>query len=497
MTNIHYAVYEKLLENPAQKWNNLSCLVIHTHQSLRDGWRTWLNKNFYSHNTDEQEKETLPKDQEDAVDKVMNRSWRTDLTLWFFTLTAFLYALGCGLTVAGGLIALLGAGTYLTPIALFFGAVGFWVNWRNSRSRIPELIEEIFMQSTQQEGMRWYHRIMPGLQFYEEKNQVKAFSKKQIAGNVFGLLCSIAVGASIGAITWSYTASLMVTLGFAAGNALIPMIASIVAVTIICELALQLKSFIDMIREDKIPARWRQLYEKINTLTPTRRALLYFFGLTIFGICTAALYFLTIEVMEGLKWVIGNPLGLAHTFASEVVVIVVGILHFIGTMPYNIDMVMNCLCLAMSNSGEQTSHSWKEKVSNTFNKVKSFFVTHRQSFGVGWLIGFCGYTMLASLPIAATPAVAITLLCLTGAAIGIATGLIACLLQERLFPRIINAIGNGIVVQHEGIGSIIINAGMSFVSSYADVDDNEFKKVCETQASHDEGQGQALSTNTI
>ncbi len=405
---------------------------------------------------------------------LVSRSWGMDLLHLLLTMTAFFYAAGCGMTIAGGMISLLGASTLVVSTALFFGAVGFWINWRNSRFRIPELIESLFFQNITT-NCRWYESFLPGLHFYNnEDGETLAFSRKQVAGHYFGLLCSIGVGLSIGALTWEYTASLAATLGMGGLSALLPFIISIITVTVICETALQLRSFIDLLQEEKIPHRLKKTLEKIKEKPRWKQVLYAIVAILVSAVCTAGLAALTHAAFEALHWAGVTHLGMSHSIGFTIACWTTAILQFVGTMPYNFEMVINCLWLTMKSSNNDEQKSLLSQLKQLPATFFHYLNQHWQSFFVGFSAGFCGYIFLATLPTAATPALAMLALTGIGIGIGLAAGLLATLLQERLIPRIINASGNGIVSQKDGLWGIVSACVMSFISSYADVDEQDF-----------------------
>lgn len=421
---------------------------------------------------------------------MVERSWLQDSIHIFFKLVALCYAFGCGITIAGGMISLLGASTAIISMAIFFGCVGFWINWRNSQNRIPELIAELFFQPTSSDA-KWYQKIIPGLHFYhqttsqqseENQHQSQSFNTKQVLGNYAGLICSLGVGLSIGAITWEYSSTLALAVGLSHASWILPVVVGLISFTLVCELCLQLRSFIDIFQSNKMLKRFSRTTETISrTESQTKKVLIYAVGLIVFAICTAGLIALTHAAFGSLLWVSLNHLGASPSVWLTAGCWAVASLHFIGTLPYNFEMVMNCMILSIS--GTSKHQSLLDTAKAIPQTLWHYACQHKTSMALGWVSGFCGYTLLASLPVASSTALAMTLLCLTGAAVGLATGLLLSLLQERLIPRMINATGNGIVSQKDGLWGILSACIMSFISSYADVSEAEFIKLTEPKLS--------------
>lgn len=274
---------------------------------------------------------------ERATQSIKNqRSLYRDTWHWISAFTAAFYAIGCGMTIAGAMLMLIGATPAVIGISVAFGLVSTWINWRNCRRRVPEVIDEFFFMPSK--VSKW----LPGMFQYvdEADNAFKPIIEpKHRAIAWAGFACSLAVGLAIAALTWQFSMHLATVLGFAGAAFFPPLLIIVLVVTVYAEWALQLKSFIDVCISTKFTTRCQTFKQAFMKASWLEKAITSFFLFLFGAVAIVGLVFLSMAGQTAIQW------GIRHipnvlSLATLIVSCVVAVCHFFGTLPYNVEMAL-------------------------------------------------------------------------------------------------------------------------------------------------------------
>ncbi len=460
---------------------------------------------------------------------MQHRKAKRDGMHWFFVTIAALYAMACGTTIAGAVLFIIGTGGLGLPIAIACGLLTWWVNWHNGKFRIPTIMEEFFfMHVPKGRKPGFLARNIPGAFYYvdETTNQTKPFNKKQLFGVWLGVFGSLGVGLAIGALTWFYTNELAVSLGIAASGFFPTLLITIIVVTILAEVGLQLKSFIDIVRWDLVLERKNQFDSLVEGKGPVTKFFAYTVGIVTLLTCTVALFLLAWAGQQATVKAFDKLFPAAVSSTISIVSMVIAAFHFLGTLPFNLDMTITATKAGADFvTGKKKSSSEKlckaksgikqaSKIARFNKNTGNFIHRYYHAFILGFLITFA--ITAGFLSMGAGHLVSIPLLIFIGKSfgVGIGGGIVSCLFHRHELslrenpetnPPFFAAMGNGILnglmarSDHASVGfnavAIVSNAVMSVVASFAGYDMPKSRLLQEQEANRVEKINRILENN--
>ncbi len=438
------------------------------------------------------------------------RSLKRELLHCTSILFAAIYALGCGATIAGAMLMLIGpAGTGLA-ISLITGIITLWINWKNGQVRVSSAIDDLLYMPKSQHAKNtskpWSYKlasiilILPalaqlrGFNYYSNDvtGQYQTFKQKWKVWLAF--ISSLAVGLTIGALTWEFSMHLAITMGFSSSALFPPLLGIIVGVTIFAEWALAIRSFMTLISWDPIKERWhnyKNLFKpSVNDTRLQKRHkqiakwLSHIIGAIFVAICITGLVFLSLAGQKALQWSFNKM----PNVINKMIILsswIISIIHFVGSMPFNIDMSLT----ASHSIGQSLLFGYIEPSSSKHKQpwyarlgkiCHDFLSQHHQSLIIGFILGFGLSLLLIGTGVGAVAGVPMLLILFKCLGIGLASGLIIATWAKYyhdakhqpetnppFFLKLFNAIGNGVVALSEGFFGIMTNGIMSLVSSFA------------------------------